>query len=76
MSSSVRNNFPVAVGSFVRVDGDIINKVTGEADDHDHQTQINPNSCGLYSQKKNTSQFHSLKLNMSYAAGGNGEERP
>ena len=76
MSSSVRKNFPVAVGSFVRVDGDIINKVTGEADDHDHQTQINPNSCGLYSQKKNTSQFHSLKLNMSYAAGGNGEERP
>ena len=77
MSSSVRKiNFPVAVGSFVGVDTDIINGVTGGGLDHEGQTQFTPTSCGLYSQKKNTKQCNSLKLNMSYATGGNIEERP
>ena len=77
MSSSVRKiNFPVAVGSFTGIDENIINGVTVIGDDHDHQAQVSQNSCGLYSQKKNTSQFNSLKLNMSYATGSSVDERP
>ena len=77
MSSSVRKiNFPVAVDSFTGIDESIINGVTVIGDDHEHQGQVTQNSCGLYSQKKNTSQFNSLKLNMSYATGSSVDERP
>lgn len=72
MSSSVKN--PVAVGSLVGIDASI-NGVTSQGNDHDQRTTFTPTSCGLYSQKKNINQSHSLKLNMSYTTGGN-EERP
>ena len=74
MSSSVKN--PVAVGSLVGIDASIINGVTSQGNDHDQRKTFTPTSCGLYSQKKNNNQSNSLKLNMSYAAGGNVDERP
>ena len=74
MSSSVKN--PVAVGSIVGIDASIINGVTSQGNDHDQRKTFTPTSCGLYSQKKNINQSNSLKLNMSYAAGGNVDERP
>ena len=73
MSSSVKN--PVAVGSIVGIDANIINGVTSQGNDHDQRTTYTPTSCALYSQKKNINQSNSLKLNMSYTTGGN-EERP
>ena len=74
MSSSVKN--PVAVGSIVGIDASIINGVTSQGNDHDQRATFNPTSCALYSQKKNINQSNSLKLNMSYATGGNVDERP